>query len=561
MTDSGVSAFHGKNSANGALGAFRKAVDKGDVPKGSFLLVESLDRLSRDQIPRALRQFLDLIEGGVTIVTLSDNMVYSQESISKGLENIIVSIIVMGRAYDESEMKSQRLKASWEQKRAVSGEFKMTSRAPAWLRLAPDRKTFTVIEERAKIVNQIYRDTLRGLGRDRIARGLNSSGCDTWGEGGRKGRKWHDSYVTKILENEAVIGRYQPHRMVNGKRVKVGEAIEGYYPPIVAEDLYYQVRTTRPGKPCMPGRTGVSVTNLFTHLAKCSRTGWPALYSDKGDNCRYLKSDATLPDGRKMKGWRYDEFEPLFFKAIGGLDLAAIFGEDRSDLDAARGVVSIAEAKVTEAEEKLTKLFAFVENYDGKPPASAHARLAELENERTRCVEQAEAATRDLNRAEQASQAAKQATQTLKELLAGTADVTVRLALRQEIRRIVERIDVTFDLAETAQEKEEREGLEQFAKMAKKSGAKILATADGDLPKRSFTIVFSNGVHRTVVEGRDGKPMVYEANEHGADFSYAIMLFDPTETPAIKRADPAPEPAAAPTPTSIKTKAKPSKKK
>src|SRR5262245_15139989 len=40
--DEGISAFDGLNAEKGKLGAFLKAVQCGDVPKGSWLLVESL---------------------------------------------------------------------------------------------------------------------------------------------------------------------------------------------------------------------------------------------------------------------------------------------------------------------------------------------------------------------------------------------------------------------------------------------------------------------------------------------------------------------------------------
>src|SRR4051812_6180278 len=45
--DLGISAFRGTNARNGALGAFLKAIDEGLVADGSVLLVESLDRVSR----------------------------------------------------------------------------------------------------------------------------------------------------------------------------------------------------------------------------------------------------------------------------------------------------------------------------------------------------------------------------------------------------------------------------------------------------------------------------------------------------------------------------------
>src|SRR5262245_24847644 len=50
LEDIGISAFKGANARDGALGQFLTAVRAGLVERGSFLLVESLDRLSREEI-------------------------------------------------------------------------------------------------------------------------------------------------------------------------------------------------------------------------------------------------------------------------------------------------------------------------------------------------------------------------------------------------------------------------------------------------------------------------------------------------------------------------------
>jgi hypothetical protein len=50
LDDKGISAFKGKNLETGALGAFIKAVDAGKVKKGSFLILEKLDRFSRTDV-------------------------------------------------------------------------------------------------------------------------------------------------------------------------------------------------------------------------------------------------------------------------------------------------------------------------------------------------------------------------------------------------------------------------------------------------------------------------------------------------------------------------------
>ena len=57
LRDAGVSAFsggHRDNPDRHALAAFLELVKKGRIPKGSFLIVESLDRLTREHIRPAL---------------------------------------------------------------------------------------------------------------------------------------------------------------------------------------------------------------------------------------------------------------------------------------------------------------------------------------------------------------------------------------------------------------------------------------------------------------------------------------------------------------------------
>src|SRR5262249_32315728 len=60
LDDLGVSAFRGTNVREGALAGFIEACRIGRVPQGSYLLVESLDRLSRNQIRPALQLFLQI---------------------------------------------------------------------------------------------------------------------------------------------------------------------------------------------------------------------------------------------------------------------------------------------------------------------------------------------------------------------------------------------------------------------------------------------------------------------------------------------------------------------
>ena len=93
-----MSAFHGRNVRKGALRAFLDAVELGLLPRGSHLLVESLDRLSRDRVLLAQSLFLRIVEGGITIVTLIDDRSYSAEILNRSPMVLIVSLVRMMRA-------------------------------------------------------------------------------------------------------------------------------------------------------------------------------------------------------------------------------------------------------------------------------------------------------------------------------------------------------------------------------------------------------------------------------------------------------------------------------
>lgn len=246
LTDKGVSAYKGHHRTKGALGEFLRLVEEGKIPPGSVLLVESLDRLSREQILDALNQFTSIIKAGIKIVTLQDGMEYDQESINQNWAQLIISITYMARAHDESETKSKRISAVWENKRskASNGGEKLTAKAPAWLKLSQDRTKFILIPEAAKAIELIFRKKLAGKGAERIARELNDD-PNIWKPpktGPKKTGGWRGSYINKILRSRAVIGEFQPHKLVDGKRQPIGDPIPDYFPPVIDKELFYQVQ-------------------------------------------------------------------------------------------------------------------------------------------------------------------------------------------------------------------------------------------------------------------------------------------------------------------------------
>ena len=113
MFDPGVSAFRGKNVEMGALGDFLSLVEHGDIPKGSYLLAENIDRISRDVIMEAMTTLTTLINRGITLVTLSDERAYSREIVNASPFAIMEPIMGFIRANYENKRKQELLRASW----------------------------------------------------------------------------------------------------------------------------------------------------------------------------------------------------------------------------------------------------------------------------------------------------------------------------------------------------------------------------------------------------------------------------------------------------------------
>ncbi len=291
MEDIGFSGYKGDHRKRGSLGVFLKLLEEGRVPSGSVLLVESLDRLSRERTTDAFEIFHGILKRGVKVVVTSLGQMreYTEDSINNNPNQLHELIGEMTRAFQESEWKSKRLKSAWKEKRKNIDKKKLTKRCPAWLKLNKNRTEYEVIPDAVEVVRQIYAMKLDGLGKDSIAKKLNELGVWSPKNG------WRGSYVQKILISPAVIGEYQPHKMVKNKRVSIGDSISGYYPQVVDKDQFNQVRSLMNKNKGKGGRTG-KVSNLFTGLIKCGYCGSPMAFVDKGNppkGQKYLVCDAA----------------------------------------------------------------------------------------------------------------------------------------------------------------------------------------------------------------------------------------------------------------------------
>ncbi|MNJ56168.1 hypothetical protein D3C77_517010 [compost metagenome] len=189
LKDEGLSAYHERHVKQGALGAFLRAIDEGRIPKGSVLVVEGLDRLSRAEPLLAQAQLAQIINGGITVVTASDGREYNRAGLKAQPMDLVYSLLVMIRAHEESDTKSKRVKAAirrqcegWK-----AGTYRgliRNGRDPQWVRRIENE--WELIPERVAAVQRALELYRQGIGAGRASKVMHEEGfkITDWGVSG-----------------------------------------------------------------------------------------------------------------------------------------------------------------------------------------------------------------------------------------------------------------------------------------------------------------------------------------------------------------------------------------
>jgi DNA invertase Pin-like site-specific DNA recombinase len=318
LTDRAVSAFRGKNAATGALAAFLAAVKEGTIRPGSALIVESLDRLTRQAARQALTLFSQLLDAGITIVTLSPEREYVPEA-TNDLFDLLEPLLVMSRAHEESQMKSKRVADVWDRRRRAAASRPVSPLCPAWLKYRDG--CFVPVPAMVRAVQRIFNAAAAGVGTSQILRELQAERVPSLSAKG-----WSYAAVHYLLTNRAVVGEFQPHRRQGNKRIPVGAPVERYYPPIVTAATFAAVqgRLTLQRGFGRKGNSANGVPSLFTGLLWDHATGSSLVYTDG-----MLAPRRAKATGRRQLGFNSAAFEAGFIGFVGELLLPVRVETDR----------------------------------------------------------------------------------------------------------------------------------------------------------------------------------------------------------------------------------------
>ena len=298
IIDSGISAFKGKNTKDGELGRFIDAVENKLIPDNSWLVVENLDRISREDIMSAQRLFMTLLELGITVVTGMDKKVYNKQIVTDNPMDLMYSIMLFARAHEESKTKSKR---TYGNALSIIEKYNNGERADNGYAIAiksvgsnfwwsdcsdgsvkPHPVYFSIAQEIISLAID------KSMGSHSITSYLNKTYQNALPKTkSNKDGSWSLNIVTTFLQKRAMIG--EKTITIDGTEY----VLPNYYPSLCDEDTFYKLRSLRQGRNVKPEHTDKVYLFLGRDIIRCGECG--------------AKMTSHTTNENKEKG-KYDKF-------------------------------------------------------------------------------------------------------------------------------------------------------------------------------------------------------------------------------------------------------------
>ncbi len=444
--DSGKSAYRGANVADGGeLKRFYDEVKAGIVPKGSTLLVEDLDRMSRAGMWTASDKLRELTENGIAVFTLRDRKLY--EGVLK-VSDALMSLIKQDLANEESVKKGGRIAKSYVDRYAnARAGLKVKVLLPSWIEWVSSSE-YRIKEPEATTVREIFDMAAAGHSYAVIAKHLNRKGIEPFRSRG-KGKLWITASLFAIVKGPAVIGTYSPR---DG-----GEPIEGYFPAIVDRAVFDAAQGARAERMRDKVTTTADRINLWAKVGVCALCQRSMFCLPKGKaGYLYLVCSGKMGGACDAKNIRADRSELAFREVLLNAVHADYFTGDKRHNEME---IRQLEGQIAAVRQRKGKLAEMLES-DPMPELivaikNVNAELVTLEEAKAE-VEQRAARDNSVERSRAALMA--------KIDLEGTE-------ARMEANALLRRLAITTEIVRLD---------EQINYTVKKGGKKVLAVYDKD---------------------------------------------------------------------------------
>lgn len=300
--DIGKSAFKGDHLDH-AFGAIKERINDGRIAKGSILVISSLDRLSRQTVNVAQELMLSIVNAGVSIYTTIDQKMYNPDDDNLPA-SLIVSVIYLERAHNESKTKSARTRGNalsiyQSITRGDTGAFDADGHTKAirsigktnwWLDTSsgfvkPHSYYFPIAQEIVQLI-------LKGNSIAQVHRHLEATYTPP-ATRSKHGQRWSMDMMRRFHKSRVLIG--EQTFKVDGTELK----IENYAPPVCTEeDLTKMQAIRRKANTTGSGTKRNQYTGLLNglNILKCKHCGGgmaivqPSRRDGKQRNMRYVCS-------------------------------------------------------------------------------------------------------------------------------------------------------------------------------------------------------------------------------------------------------------------------------
>ena len=431
IDDLGKSAFS-KGSQKG-LEAFMQAIRLNQVVAPAVLIVERLDRLSRQEIDSALSIWQEILRAGISIATVNPEMVYDSKSVNK-FQDLVQALICFSVAHDESQKKSERTCFNWNHKRVLAATTRTFVRCklPAWI--LEQNGVLLLNPTKAESIRQIFQMSIDGYGAPAIVKHFNDTGVPNIAAGYSRATKtsWNQRYVEALLNDRKTMGEQQFYRVKGKKRTPIGEPIKGYFPAVVSEDVFFSAAAARKSRFTQRGPNGPTTANLFQGILFDMNSGErfqmvnSSAYEKKRGCFRRLSAGKLT--------WQYEQFESHFLTAVREIVLESI--------ETANNKINRLPALEAKAAELKTKHDDLFSQMLSAPFNSGLELLRQLEEKRDQIQKEIDQAKADLTGNSNPGQFVT-ALDKLK-LTPPTELAAVRRKIRAVIRQMIARIEISI---------------------------------------------------------------------------------------------------------------------
>jgi len=432
MKDIGLSGYHAEHLKRGALGVFIAAIEDKKIETPCALVIEHLDRLSRQKPMKSMRLLWDIVESGVTVHTTMRERVYTAEM---GMSEMMDSMIHLFTAHEESDKKAKRIQKMWAEKRANAHKTIMTRSCPAWLEAKADKSGFKVIRSKAAIVRKIFEMTANGVGKTKIVDHLTTSKVEPW----NGAKRWHQSYVQKLMGNPNVLGHLRTGHWIDGKYITDEALIENYYPAIITQEQWDAAHASRAARTPQYNRYDQSVPrDLMAGLVHIN--GRKAAWRNKGKrwkNSNYSIYYKTFDNGREVDSIRREEIEMQLLGEIAELDPARLVVDPPNDPE---------ENQIKELDERIAELEQGIERMvdslaSGLSSPAIVKRITESEKALEKAKTQKNRIRKDTSELSRANIIVPDTIRSINELALVDDNPEIRQAVSRQLHEIIARAD------------------------------------------------------------------------------------------------------------------------